>query len=127
MNNSGFDQIICCTENGEIFGYVNSQDNPNLIDNSMSTKEKTSQREEIAKYEKLIGEKKVIMIIFIFIFQIFSEQLENLTIQLSNKYKLNASKDENILPSNTQVKIDLQSNNEEVKYKIIRFFRNVLI
>jgi Bardet-Biedl syndrome 2 protein len=60
LNNSGFEQIICCTENGEIFGYV-TQDNPNIIDNSISTKEKTSQREEIAKYEKLLSEKKVIM------------------------------------------------------------------
>lgn len=51
--------------------------------------------------------------------------MENLTIQLSNKYKLNAARDENFLPASTQVKIDLQSNNEAVLIYIT--YRNVLI
>jgi len=62
LNNSGFDQIICCTESGEIFGYVNQQDNPLFNDNRIPTKDRKIVNEEVAKYEKLLSDKKVIYI-----------------------------------------------------------------
>lgn len=40
------------------------------------------------------------------------DQLEDITVKISHKGKLNATRDDLNLPSNTQVKIDLQSNNE---------------
>jgi hypothetical protein len=45
-------------------------------------------------------------------------KIEDITVKISEKGKLNAAKDEISLPSTTQVKIDLQSNNENVKYYI---------
>jgi Bardet-Biedl syndrome 2 protein len=61
FNNSGFEQIICCTENGEIYGYINPQDNPTIIDNTVPPKDKKSMKEEIARYEKLLSDKKVLI------------------------------------------------------------------
>jgi hypothetical protein len=42
------------------------------------------------------------------------DNIENLTISITNKIKQNNPKDQNVLDSKTQVKIDLQSNNENV-------------
>jgi hypothetical protein len=46
--------------------------------------------------------------------QQLQEKIEELTIKISNRNKQNQSNEENIIPSNTTVKIDLQSNHEEV-------------
>jgi hypothetical protein len=42
------------------------------------------------------------------------EKIEETTIKISNRLKQNANKDENTLPNTTTVRIDLQSNNENV-------------
>lgn len=42
-------------------------------------------------------------------------QIEEVTIKLSNRQKLNQAREDNGLPTNTNVKIDLQSNNDHVK------------
>ncbi len=52
-------------------------------------------------------------------------KIEEITVRISEKGKLNAARDEISLPTTTQVKIDLQSNNDNVN----EFFnpRNVQI
>ena len=60
--------------------------------------------EELKKYEKLQKEKEKL-----------AQEIENLTIKLTNRMKDNKSY-EMSLPSSTTVKIDLQSNNENVKF-----------
>ena len=53
------------------------------------------------------------------------DEIEKLTIMLTNTRKHNATRDEISLPTNTNVKIDLQSNNDAVI--IFLFCRNVQI
>lgn len=61
--------------------------------------------EELIKYEKLQKEKEKLV-----------QEIENVTIKLTNRMKDSRSY-EMSLPSTTSVKIDLQSNNENVKKK----------
>jgi hypothetical protein len=112
LNNSGKKQITCFLANGEVIGYhyVDEQTKPTQA----IAKDAKILPEELLKYEKLQKEKEK-----------FVQEIENLTIKITNRMKDNKSY-EMSLPSTTSVKIDLQSNNENVKfYKLT--FRNARI
>jgi Bardet-Biedl syndrome 2 protein len=103
LNNSGRNQIICCSSKGEIDGFIYVQEDKQLdkVQIFSTGKDTKIDKEELTKYEKFLQDKKSLM-----------DKVEEITIQLSNKNKNNLSRDENILPQTTNVKIDLQSNNE---------------
>lgn len=103
LNNSGKQQIICCTSNGEIYGYTYGIEEEKIIEKQTFVKDPKIDKEEINKLDKILHEKKTLM-----------EEVENITIAISNKLKQNNPKDQNSLPSSTNVKIDLQSNNDDV-------------
>jgi hypothetical protein len=105
LNNTGKKQIICCTTNGEIYGYVYQAENAKVVEKQTVVKDPKVEKEEILKYDRMLVEKKNIM-----------ENIENLTISITNKIKQNNPKDQNSLDSKTHVKIDLQSNNECVRF-----------
>ena len=106
LNNSGKKQISCFLENGEVMGYEYREEEKQL-EKPIVAKDAKIPPEELVKFEKLHKEKQKLI-----------NEIESLTIKLTNRGKSNISKDENCLPSNTTVKIDLQSNSENVK-KII--------
>jgi hypothetical protein len=103
LNNSGKRQIICCTSNGEIFGFAFQAEEDRIIERQTIVKDSKVEREEIMKYDRMLNEKKNLM-----------DNIENLTISITNKIKQNNPKDQNTLDSKTHVKIDLQSNNDNV-------------
>jgi len=112
LNNSGKKQIACFLENGEVIGYEYREEERQL-ERPIIFKDAKIPPEEIVKYEKLQKEKGKLI-----------DEIESLTIKLTNRGKSNVSKDENCLPSNTTVKIDLQSNSENVKKVFGVFFFN---
>jgi hypothetical protein len=103
LNNCGKKQIICCTTNGEIFGFAFQAEDDRIIERQTIVKDAKVEREETLKYDRMLIEKRNLM-----------DNIENLTISITNKIKQNNPKDQNVLDSKTQVKIDLQSNNENV-------------
>ncbi len=102
LNNSGKKQIACFLENGEVIGYEYREEEKQL-EKPIMAKDAKIPPEEIVKYEKLQKEKQKLI-----------DEIESLTIKLTNRGKSNVSKDENCLPSSTTVKIDLQSNSDNV-------------
>lgn len=102
LNNSGKKQIACFLENGEVIGYEYREEEK-ILEKPIMAKDAKIPPEELVKYEKLQKEKNKLI-----------DEIENLTIKLTNRGKTNISKDENCLPSGTTVKIDLQSNSENV-------------
>ncbi len=110
LNNSGKKQIACFLENGEVIGYEYREEERQL-ERPIMAKDAKIPPEEVVKYEKLQKEKGKLI-----------DEIESLTIKLTNRGKSNVSKDENCLPSNTTVKIDLQSNSENVKKSFWCFF-----
>lgn len=103
LNNSGKKQIACFLENGEVIGYEYREEEKQL-EKPIMAKDAKIPPEELVKYEKMHKEKQKLI-----------DEIESLTIKLTNRGKSNVSKDENCLPSSTTVKIDLQSNSENVK------------
>jgi Bardet-Biedl syndrome 2 protein len=60
LNSSGEDQIVLCTSNGEIYGYKFSIEESKLLsDIKIVTKDSKINKEDLAKYEKLLSEKTV--------------------------------------------------------------------
>lgn len=108
LNNSGKKQITCFLENGEVIGYhyVEEQTKPHQT----IAKDAKIPPEELIKFEKLQKEKEKLV-----------QEIENITIKLTNRMKDNKSY-EMSLPSTTSVKIDLQSNNENVK--LYKYYEN---
>lgn len=104
LNNSGKKQISCFLENGDVLGYEYREEDKQ-IEKLVITKDAKIPQEDIVKYEKLQKEKQKLI-----------DDIENVTIKLMNRGKNNVSKDENCLPTGTVVKIDLQSNSENVDY-----------
>lgn len=102
LNNSGKKQIACFLENGEVIGYE-YRDEEKKIEKPLMAKDAKIPTEDIGKFEKLQKERQKLI-----------DEIENITIKLTNRGKSNVSKDENCLPSGTVVKIDLQSNSENV-------------
>lgn len=107
LNNSGKKQIACFLENGEVIGYEYREEEKQL-EKPIMAKDVKIPPEELVKFEKLQIEKQKLI-----------DEIESLTIKLTNRGKSNVSKDENCLPSNTTVKIDLQSNSENVNTKYL--------
>ncbi len=106
LNNSGKKQIACFLANGEVIGYEYREEE-NKLDKPVVTKDAKIPPEELLKFEKLQKEKQKLI-----------EEIETLTIKLTNRGKSNVSKDENCLPSTTNVKIDLQSNSDNVQFLV---------
>ena len=96
------DQIICFTENGEVYGYCYGEKNYNLVNREYFSKDKKVSQEELNEYEKLIKEKNRLL-----------DEIEDLAVKESNKSKINAPKVGNELPQDLQVNIDLESNDED--------------
>jgi Bardet-Biedl syndrome 2 protein len=113
LNNSGIKQIICCTANGEIYGFIYHTENDKIVEKQTIVKDVKVEKDEIMKYDRLLLEKKHLM-----------ESIENLTISITNKIKQNNPKDQNSLDSKTHVKIDLQSNNDNVIYYNLEMCRS---
>ena len=94
--------ILFFTTNGEVFGYDFAKNEKYApIQNHFIGKDKTVDQRDINKYESLLQEKTDLM-----------TKLEDLAVKESNKAKINSPKDEIVLPKDTSVNIDLQSNNE---------------
>lgn len=105
MNNSNSaesasdnNQLIICLNNGEVWGYdFNEQESFTKVE---------GYNEENTKLQRLLNEKKVLI-----------SQIEKLSIEITNKKKVNMNKIENSLTDDVKVTIDLQSNNEDVRIK----------
>lgn len=117
LNGSSKMQIICCLSNGEIFGYkfTTESESKSKTPSQFIQREKGIYDEELIQYERLIKERDKI-----------KEYLEDIAVKTASFNKQNENKDENVIPSNTKVAIDLQSNNIAV-YNIINIFRNAQI
>ena len=96
------DQIICFTENGDVYGYCYGEQNYIPIDKNFKSKDKKVTQDELNEYEKLLKEKNRLL-----------DELEDLAVKESNKSKINAPKEGNNLPEGTAVDIDLESNDED--------------
>ena len=102
QGNRRTNDILCFTSNGEVYGYEFSKNEKFApIQSHFIAKDKTVDQNELNKYESLIQEKSDLM-----------GKLEDLAVKESNKAKINSPKDEIVLPKDTSVTIDLQSNNE---------------
>jgi len=102
LNNSGKKQIACFLENGEVIGYEYREED-NKLEKPIMSKDAKIPPEDLVKFEKMQKEKQKLI-----------DEIESLTIKLTNRGKSNISKDENNLPTGTTVKIDLQSNSDNV-------------
>lgn len=101
--------LVILTTNGEVSGYkysnIEEQDifTKEVVSNTQRyvAKDKHVNNDDINKLNSLYLQKKLIL-----------ENLEDLAIKDSNKTKKNSPKDEIVLPKNTEIKIDLNSNKE---------------
>ena len=93
------DQIICFTENGNVYGYFYGDKQYIPLNREYKAKDKKVSQEDLNEYEKLIKEKNNLL-----------DELEDLAVKESNKAKINAPKDSNNLPEDLKVDIDLESN-----------------
>ena len=93
-------QLLVLTNNGEVYGFDYSL-NERIIKNKFIAKDKKVLQKDLNKYESSLQEKTELI-----------KKLEDLAIKESNKSKINSPKDEIVLPKNTTVNIDLQSNND---------------
>ena len=91
---------LVLTNNGEVYGFDYSL-NERIIKNKFIAKDKKVLQKDLNKYESSLQEKTELI-----------KKLEDLAIKESNKSKINSPKDEIVLPKNTTVNIDLQSNND---------------
>ena len=96
------DQIICFTENGEVYGYFYGDKSYIPLNREYKSKDKKVSQEDLNEYEKLLKEKNNLL-----------DELEDLAVKESNKAKINAPKDSNNLPEDLKVDIDLESNDED--------------
>ena len=96
------DQIICFTENGDVYGYCYGEKNFVPLEREYMSKDKKVSQEDLNEYEKLLKEKNKLL-----------DELEDLAVKESNKSKINAPKDGNDLPEGLKVDIDLESNDED--------------
>ena len=96
------DQIICFTENGDVYGYCYGEKNYVPIEREFISKDKKVSKEDLNEYERLIKEKNRLL-----------DELEDLAVKESNKSKINSPKDGNSLPDGAKVEIDLESNDED--------------
>ena len=95
-----YNQLLVLTNNGEVYGFDYSL-NERIIKNKFVAKDKKVLQKDLNKYESSLQEKTELI-----------KKLEDLAIKESNKSKINSPKDEIVLPKETNVNIDLQSNNE---------------
>lgn len=95
-----YNQLLVLTNNGEVYGFDYSL-NERIIKNKFVAKDKKVLQKDLNKYESSLQEKTELI-----------KKLEDLAIKESNKSKINSPKDEIVLPKDTSVNIDLQSNNE---------------
>lgn len=96
------EHLIVLSEKGEVYGYCYSDEvKDDLVQTTYISKDKNVSPEELREYNALIKQRSELM-----------EKIIDISIKDSNKTKINSPKDEIVLPKNTQVKIDLQSNNE---------------
>jgi len=95
-----YNQLLVLTNNGEVYGFDYSL-NERIIKNKFVAKDKKVLQKDLNKYESSLQEKTELI-----------KKLEDLAIKESNKSKINSPKDEIVLPKDTTVNIDLQSNNE---------------
>ena len=95
-----YNQLLVLTNNGEVYGFDYSL-NERIIKNKFIAKDKKVLQKDLNKYESSLQEKTELI-----------KKLEDLAIKESNKSKINSPKDEIVLPKNTTVNIDLQSNND---------------
>ena len=96
------DQIICFTENGEVYGYKYGEKNFIPTEREFESKDKKVTEEEINIYEQLLKEKNRLL-----------DELEDLAVRESNRNKINAPKEGNELPQGLKVDIDLESNDKD--------------
>ena len=96
------DQIICFTENGDVYGYFYGIKNYVPIEREFIAKDKKVSQEDLNEYERLIKEKNRLL-----------DELEDLAVKESNKSKINSPKDGNELPQGLKIEIDLESNDED--------------
>ena len=96
------DQIICFTENGEVYGYIYGEKNYTPTEHEFTSTDKKVSEEQLNEYEQLLKEKNQIL-----------DELEDLAVRDSNKNKINAPKEGNELPQGLKVDIDLESNDKD--------------
>ena len=96
------DQIICFTENGDVYGYYYGEQKFVPTEREFTSKDKKVSQEDLNEYERLIREKNRLL-----------DELEDLAVKESNKSKINSPKDNNNLPEGLKVDIDLESNDED--------------
>ena len=96
------DQIICFTENGDVYGYIYGEKNYVPTEREFESKDKKVSEEELNMYEQLLKEKNRLL-----------DELEDLAVKESNKNKINAPKEGNELPQGLKVEIDLESNDKD--------------
>ena len=96
------DQIICFTQNGEVYGYFYGEKKYVPIERGFTAKDKKVSQEDLNEYERLIKEKNRLL-----------DELEDLAVKESNKTKINSPKDGNNLPEGLKVDIDLESNDDD--------------
>ena len=96
------DQIICFTENGDVYGYIYGEKNYIPTEREFESKDKKVTEEELNIYEQLLKEKNRLL-----------DELEDLAVRDSNKNKINAPKEGNELPQGLKVDIDLESNDKD--------------
>jgi Bardet-Biedl syndrome 2 protein len=96
------DRIICFSENGDVYGYCYGEKDYIVTEREFISKDKKVSEQDLNEYEKLIKEKNRLL-----------DELEDLAVKESNKSKINAAKEENNIPSDLTVNIDLESNDED--------------
>ena len=96
------DQIICFTENGDVYGYIYGEKNYTPAEHEFTSTDKKVSEEQLIEYEQLLKEKNQIL-----------DELEDLAVRESNKNKINAPKEGNELPQGLKVDIDLESNDND--------------
>ena len=96
------DQIICFTENGDVYGYIYGNKNFISPEHEYESKDKKVREEDLNEYEALLKEKNKLL-----------DELEDLAVRESNRNKINAPKEGNELPQTLKVDIDLESNDKD--------------
>ena len=96
------DQIICFTENGDVYGYIYGNKNFISTEHEYESKDKKVREEDLNEYEALLKEKNKLL-----------DELEDLAVRESNRNKINAPKEGNELPQTLKVDIDLESNDKD--------------
>lgn len=95
------DHLVALTQKGEVFGYKYCEELDGDTETQFVSKDKGVSPQDLQRYNLLLKEKRELI-----------EKLEDIAIKNSNKSKVNSPKDDIVLPKNTEVKIDLQSNND---------------